>query len=470
MANLTKDKIIKLQQEAREALLKEGNKYKKEVDSLLRQLEKDIVYRLSKEPLTKYQEWRLQEVLKDIKKYHSQFDFSLKQSVKKMIKNTLIIATEKALTLLNMFGIGKQLKQKYREKILIEKERVKVADFSIIPVEALEFLSAYSMQFADNLSKDLMEQIKRKIQLGMAEGKTLGQIASEISVLNLPTIKPFKNVQDRAYTIARTETARAYHMGQLLKYKEWQVEEIIIICGKTPCTICQSHCDTIHPIEYADEVLKHPNCTCTFAPIKRKGKVLNAGNYYNEKEQISEKKQWALNTAKSFYKEVETKFKNVKTTEEAVEIFKGMFPNEKEFYKHVKRRILEDKYNLEVKDWIETKRLDRETNGKYGHEYFKLFLKTITKLNTLIYQKRKESPLPRTLIYSKLNSIAIIIEENKILSIMYAKDKRTGKKLTLEEFLKKEQENSEELIIVGVDNEIKKTYKQLQERFKRFGI
>ncbi len=470
MAKLTREKIIKLQQEAREALLKEGNKYKKEVDKLLKQLEKDIVHRLAKEPKSKYQEWRLREILKDIENYHRQFDTSLKTSVKRMIKNTLIIATEKALTLLNLFGIGKELKRKYKEKIIIKEDSIKVADFSIIPVEAIEFLAAYSMQFTDNLSQDLIKQIKTRIQLGIAEGKTLGDIASEISVLDLPTIKPFKSVQDRAYTIARTETARAYHMGQLLKYKEWGVEEIIIICGKTPCPICQSHCDTIHPIEYADEVLKHPNCTCTYAPIKRKGKVLNTGGYYEEKKNLSEKKQWTLNTAKSFYKEVENRFKNVKTKEEAVEVFKEMFPSKKEFYRHIKRHIIEEKYGLKVKDWEEARKLDDELNGKYSEEYLNFFFKTITKLSTLIFQKRKNSPLPRALIFSKLNSVAVVIEGNKILSVMYAKDIKSNKVLSLEEFVEREKEVSEEILIVGVDEDVRKAYKQIQERIKRFGI
>ncbi|NPA54184.1 MAG: hypothetical protein GXO21_05890 [Aquificae bacterium] len=465
MTKLTREKIIKLQQEAREALLKEGNKYKKEVDNLLKQLEKDIIHRLAKEPKSKYQEWRLREILKDIENYHRQFDHSLRNSVKKMIKNVLIIAIEKALTLLNLFGIGKELKRKYKEKIIIKEDSIKVADFSTIPVEAIEFLAAYSMQFTDNLSQDLIKQIKMRIQLGIAEGKTLGEIASEISVLDLPTIKPFKSVQDRAYTIARTETARAYHMGQLLKYKEWGVEEIIIICGKIPCPICQSHCDTVHPIEYADEVLKHPNCTCTYAPIKRKGKVLNTGGYYEEKKNLSEKKQWTLNTAKSFYKEVENRFKNVKTKEEAVEVFKEMFPSEREFYKHLKKHIFENIYDIELENWVKAREEDVKSKYKYSKEYLEIFIKTIVKPSKIIYQlpNRKEAS-PRTVIYSKLNTFAIILEGNKIISVSYNEFD------TLEEWIKNRKEKDKEIIEVGLDEEFRTLYKSLQERFERFTL
>ena len=449
-------KLIKLQQKARNQLIRKANRQAEKLLEILRRYEADIISHLAKQPKASFEGFRLQKILEKIKERTKQLKEEIKDSQNQNAKETLNLSIEQAKKLLE-----ESFKLSVKERKALENL------FNQLPEEAILFLEEYNLTLSGELTKDIYKRIKQKLQIGLLEGKTIPQMARDISLENLPAIPPFKNPFDRAKTIARTETARAYHNGQILTYKEFGVEEIIIICGKTPCSICQSHCDTVHPIQYADEVLKHPNCTCTFAPIKRKGKKLNTGNYYEEKKSLTEKKLWTLKTAKSFYKEVETKFKNVKTTREAVEVFKAFFTSEKEFYKHIKRHILEDIYAMKVENWIEAKKLDEEYKGKFSENYFSLFVKSLIKAITLIYQKRDNANFERCLIYSKVNSIAIIIEGNKLVSVMYNVNRDTQKRRNIEEFIKKEKQKGE-IFLVGVDYELRKIINVLQKRIKRF--
>ncbi|NPA13173.1 MAG: hypothetical protein GXO45_04205, partial [Aquificae bacterium] len=79
---------------------------------------------------------------------------------------------------------------------------------------------------------------------------------------------------------------------------------------------------------------------------------------------MEEKKRWALETAKSFYREIDKRFSNVNSIEEAVEIFKGLFISEREFYKHIRKHIIENLYNTEVLNWLEAKSKDLKCNHK----------------------------------------------------------------------------------------------------------
>jgi len=181
---------------------------------------------------------------------------------------------------------------------------------------------------------------------------------------------------------------------------------------------------------------------------------------------MTEKKQWALNTAKSFYKEVEKRFKNVKTAEEAVEVFKSFFTSEKEFYKHVNRHIFRDIYQNEQKDWIEAKRKDEEFKRKFSFQYLQIFFKTLTKPSIILYQQPiNEIAKPRTVIYSKLKTFAIVLERHKIISISF------NEKKDLEEW-KNERLNvkklDKEIIEVGKDEEFTNISKILRSRIKQF--
>ena len=446
--------LIKLQQEVRKTLIKQANRQAKKLIEILKRYEADILRELLKEAGT-FQGFRLRKILEKIKERTKELEDEISQSLNENTKETFKISVEEA---------QKLLKESFK---LSDKEKERLQNlYEEIPEEALLFLEEYNLQLAGDLSKDLYKKIKQKLQKGVLAGKRIPDIAKEIYLEKIPSIPPFKNPYDRAKTIARTETARAFHNGHILSYKKFGVEEIIIICGKSPCEICLSHCDTIHKIDYADEVLKHPNCTCTFAPIKRK-KILADEKYYEDKKALTEKKEWTLKTAKGFYKAINDKFKNVKTKKEAVEIFKGLFVSEKEFYKHVRRHILEEIYELEVDNWRDAKQLDEKHNGKFSKEYFSLFAKTLIKFHTLIYQKRENTDLDRCLIYSKLHSVAIVLKGNRLITVMYNIDRNTRKKRNLEEFLRKEKEKGE-ILRVGADYEIREIVKLLQKRVKRF--
>ncbi len=406
-------KLIKLQQKARNQLIRKANRQAEKLLEILRRYEADIISHLAKQPKASFEGFRLQKILEKIKERTKQLKEEIKDSQNQNAKETLNLSIEQAKKLLE-----ESFKLSVKERKALENL------FNQLPEEAILFLEEYNLTLSGELTKDIYKRIKQKLQIGLLEGKTIPQMARDISLENLPAIPPFKNPFDRAKTIARTETARAYHNGQILTYKKFGVEEIIIICGKTPCPICQSHCDTVHPIQYADEVLKHPNCTCTFAPIKRKGKKLNTGNYYEEKKSLTEKKLWTLKTAKSFYKEVETKFKNVKTTREAVEVFKGMFVDDIRFYKHIAKHIIKKvpKFKKEFEQtktahWIIAKQIDEEYKKKFSMDYLKYLFSSLKKPSTVLYYLPDKDSDPYAIIHSKRNSLTLVLDGNTLISI-----------------------------------------------------
>jgi len=286
----------RLQREARNLMLKEGEKLERAFKEKLLELEKEVVHQLIKRPKTEFEAWNLLQVWESIEE-------SIKRwkkkewlpTVEKHIRETLAIANNQALKVL-METLGE-------EEL---KKELKTPPWHLLPEESLKFVLKFPFHFAGKFADDLKEQIREKLFIGIAMGKSYHEIAREIDLLNIPTIKPFKNSWERAQTIARTEVARAYHMGTLMTYQRLGVEEIKIICGSSPCNLCLSHCGTVKPISYADYVLKHPNCTCTYVAAK-KGKVLEERDYKRAKE-VTRIKEYTLNKAKGFLENFERTF------------------------------------------------------------------------------------------------------------------------------------------------------------------
>jgi len=74
--------------------------------------------------------------------------------------------------------------------------------------EVLSFLQRYTFDLVKNMNTDLANKLKTSLQRNLVEGKGYTQIVSEIK-------DTFKTTMVRARAIARTETTRAYAVGQL---------------------------------------------------------------------------------------------------------------------------------------------------------------------------------------------------------------------------------------------------------------
>ena len=457
----------RLQREARNLMLKEGEKLERAFKEKLLELEKEIIHQLVKRPKTEFEAWNLLQVWKSVEE-------SIKRwkkkewlpTVDKHIRETLAMAHNQALKVLMEILGEEELKRE-----------LKTPSWHLLPEESLKFVLKFPFHFAGKFADDLKEQIREKLFIGIAMGKSYHEIAREIDLLNIPTIKPFKNSWERAQTIARTEVARAYHMGTLMTYKRLGVEEIKIICGSSPCNLCLSHCGTVKPISYADYVLKHPNCTCTYVAAKWKGKVLEERDYKRAKL-LTRQKETALNEAKNFLRRWERAFSKPFTKEQMIEEFKKFFPSEGEFKLHVKRHAIPEEIIEEV-----AKRLNKKTKEvsyrdveaffpsqiqEWTYEYLKNTFRALAH-PSIVFKQFPRQPargirLPRTIIYSGYKKwFAVTLIGNKLISSHPLNRKRFK---SLQEWVESRKISSKALIEVGVDEGLRKIANRLRRRYR----
>jgi len=369
-----------LQRRTRKELLNQGKKLEEEFRKKLLSLEKEIIHRLVKQPKTEFEAWNLLQVWKAIEETYSDWKKEFLKSVEEHTKETFEKGSRQALEVL---------------KKTLGEEELKLPSWHLIPEESLKFVLKYPLHFAGKFTEDLKEQIREKLFLGIALGKSYHDIARELDLLNLPTIKPFKSSWDRAKTIARTETARAYHMGTLITYEKLGVEEIKIVCGSSPCNLCLSHCGTVKPISYADSVLKHPNCTCTYVAVKRKGKILDK-KAYEEGKKLTRIKEYTLEKGRRFLGKFYEEFKDPLPPEEAIRRFKSFFVSEKDFNKHLYKHGIPESVKLEIassfnidpaKEWFRIINLIPEDQLKrFTMEYLKKTMRALAHPSRTFYE------------------------------------------------------------------------------------
>ena len=455
----------RLQREARNLMLKEGEKLERAFKEKLLELEKEIIHQLVKRPKTEFEAWNLLQVWESIEE-------SIKRwkkkewlpTVEKHIRETLAIANNHALKVL-METLGE-------EEL---KKELKTPSWHLLPEESLKFVLKFPFHFAGKFADDLKEQIREKLFIGIAMGKSYHEIAREIDLLNIPTIKPFKNSWERAQTIARTEVARAYHMGTLMTYKRLGVEEIKIICGSSPCELCLSHCGTIKPISYADYVLKHPNCTCTYVAAKWKGKVLEEKDYKRAKE-VTRVKEYTLNKAKGFLENFERTFTPPLTDEEIFERTKSLFKKEKDFWRHllwhgIPREVALEKFGIDNIDptqklgipWTAIKNGLTETEKvKYTKQFFLNILGALSHTSKVFYEEPFKGAEPDILFFSgwRGKRLTVTTSGGKI---------RTSYKLigTLDNFIEKKK-SSYLFVEAGIDEGIREIVRRLRRIYSGY--
>ena len=302
MANI-QNIIQRKAREAKKKLLRSGNKYAKEYVKLLEESQKEISQKLLNQEETPYQNWRLQNLLKEIEKdIQNTFEKPSKTLMKKIAEESLQEVSQSLKEAFQEIAEKakeediSQIKETFNEVFKQSAKDLQIKEsFFLIPKEAVQFLTAYSMVFSDNLSKDLIGKIKKQISLGMLQGESVYKIARRIAKTPLPSNEVFRDVYDRALTIARTETARAYTYGSLHYYKKMGISRVKWLCGKTPCPKCQARCGIIYEADVGGDIPLHPNCTCAISPAQIGRKPI-----VSEKEiQFSkEKKRHIKNTRK----------------------------------------------------------------------------------------------------------------------------------------------------------------------------
>lgn len=146
---------------------------------------------------------------------------------------------------------------------------------------SLYFLKNYNFNQVVGLTHDLQSQIRRSIYEGVAEGKSIPQIARSLregrgipplDVVSKKTGKVIRTIdpQKRATMIARTETMRARNQGLLNNYLQHGINSVMInsagdtrVCGY--CLLAESE----GPYEILSGRLPylplHPLCRCVYS-------------------------------------------------------------------------------------------------------------------------------------------------------------------------------------------------------------
>lgn len=160
------------------------------------------------------------------------------------------------------------------------REALAEAAFSLVPTDALDFLSNYQLQLLGKLSDDLVAGIKSAVQVGIAQGEGPAKIARRIGgIVKDPdefrqagkTV--FKTVQQRAELIARSEVMRAYNQGALKFETRVGIRRVRWLTAGDERT-----CPDCGPLDGKEFDLVdlpsqplHPACRCTHVPADLSG-------------------------------------------------------------------------------------------------------------------------------------------------------------------------------------------------------
>ncbi|WP_457642203.1 hypothetical protein [Persephonella sp.] len=411
MANI-QNIIQRKAREAKKKLLRSGNKYAKEYVKLLEEVQKEISQKLLNQEETPYQNWRLQNLLKEIEKDIQNIlekpskglmkkiaEESL-QEVSQSLKESFQEIAEKA----NEEDIS-QIKETFKEVFKQSAQNLQIKEsFFLIPKEAIEFLTVYSMVFSDNLSKDLIGKIKKQISLGMLQGESVYKIARRIAKTPLPSNEVFRDVYDRALTIARTETARAYTYGSLHYYKKLGVTKIQWLCGVSPCPKCQARCGIIYEVDVGGDIPLHPNCTCAISPA-----------FSGDKPIVSEKEI-------QFSKEKKRHIKN--TRKVLKDVRKNKIPS------WVKKQTEEEKLEKHLPNLfgVSWKNLREDRKVYYKEKFYKVLKETLENPNRVYYFDDTGNKSTGKYMFTKYKTgtIAIIDRDSLKIRTFFKVDKEKG--------------------------------------------
>jgi len=130
--------------------------------------------------------------------------------------------------------------------------------------EDLKMYKAYSLKLSGELSKEVLDEVKRIINLGIRQKLHPDEIMKNIQ-------DRFRFAPHRARTIARSETARASYMGKMAVFKDEKVKWVEFVAGGGPrmCPECGDLDARVFELAMAPAIPIHCSCRCTYVPAVR---------------------------------------------------------------------------------------------------------------------------------------------------------------------------------------------------------
>ena len=168
---------------------------------------------------------------------------------------------------------------------LSHDDRVKLAGqvMSLTDRSALDFLVNYDLQLLGNVTRELADNIKQQISVGIVSGDSIAKISEKIGlVITDPTEfrlagkTVFKTAQTRVEVITRTETLRAYGQGRNKFYDQIGVRRLVWVTAgdERTCPQCGPLDGKEFPIDQIPSMI-HPQCRCS--SFAARARVCRAG-------------------------------------------------------------------------------------------------------------------------------------------------------------------------------------------------
>jgi len=191
------------------------------------------------------------------------------------------------------------IKSAYQQGVLRSRQEMIKAGYDVPPIEDNVSIAAllnqemhadrlgvlYTRAFEElkGITSQMSTQISRVLTQGLAEGRHPREIADLLTkTISGPvgdlgitdTLGRFIPAERRAVMIARTETIRAHHLGNITEMRNWQVVGVKVKAewqtagdGRV-CEDCASLQDSVYTLEQIENKIPlHPNCRCVALPL-----------------------------------------------------------------------------------------------------------------------------------------------------------------------------------------------------------
>ena len=169
---------------------------------------------------------------------------------------------------------------------LSHEDRIKLAGqvMSLTDRSALDFLVNYDLQLLGNVTRELADNIKQQISVGIVSGDSIAKISEKIGGIitdpndfRLAGKTVFKTAQRRVEVITRTETLRAYGQGRNKFYNQIGVKRVVWVTAGDERTCPQ--CGPLDGVEFlidqAPPLPLHVQCRCCVTAAR--ARVCRAG-------------------------------------------------------------------------------------------------------------------------------------------------------------------------------------------------
>ena len=169
---------------------------------------------------------------------------------------------------------------------LSHEDRVRMAGqvMSLIDRSALDFLVNYDLQLLGNVTRELADNIKQQIAVGIVTGDSIAKIGEKIGGVITDPEKfrragktVFRTAQNRVEVITRTETLRAYGQGRNKFYNQVGVKRVVWVTAgdERTCPECEPLDGQEFPIDKTPPLPRHAQCRCCL--MAARAKVCRAG-------------------------------------------------------------------------------------------------------------------------------------------------------------------------------------------------